>query len=1264
MNTLTTSRNLPNQTYSAFPPARGGHQQALAVEVSRGGNVDKLAHAHNSDANFPALPSAKRQKTRHVSSPDTISSDDPIDELPPESVHFGPSQNANKATSSHSQGSDRRRQSKTVSNANEYNRVEDMMASNPRNARRHNGRGGQKGSSPLLESLSRTSSFEMALEDEQKSVLPARTPYKGTLRNLQDASRANGVNGGHTRNPPNTSPHSDVKPTLPPRPKESTQDVSIKLSNGLQDEGLRTKFRSSDGKRRGIDDLGSDELAGPATNGKHADVAPLSPGKRHQHVGSKSTTTTKAALSPKDSLETERSNIKPTVFQTIEPKNGKAKRSADFEEAYLEEKPSWSMPLAALVLPGKKDAMYREPGMVLVFEEETGDYYVKMGGRPLCNGPWRLQIRPRIVQKILLEKSGPKVRLESSKIGVADNVLDLEFKSEKAAVDLVKRVQNDSSNVLVKDIDSEKMQKMFDLRRLQARTAPAHTEGFENMPEDVQLMAKNQQRKEERQLGHLETSNTKRQRTRLSDSMDDTSSRERTAASSARNGILIAQPNGLPDPPPTSSRNGKMAKSDFFGNLPHNDYLRRSTRTSGVPTRYPEDSLDLSEEPVVEKYSKKYGLGNVWSKPVSYPKVGKKKATVDFDDLPRLDEGEFLNDNLVSFYMRYLEEELQKKDPNLAKRFYFFNSFFYDRLTTSQKGQKGINYEGVQRWTKGVDLFGLDYVVVPVNELTHWYVAIICNLPALDRSVALSDEPELSDAANGPSRTTADAQLSKELNDAVEEDETSEPEQKETRESFAEMSLDAKQHERQPSDDSLIGGEKSGTKEEDDEMLDAGAATSEVARPESAQEAKAPKNNEEADDPIEDVDEAPKSSAPSKKQKRKSSAPVTRIDPNKPIIMTFDSFGHPHPHTIKILKMYLHEEGKAKRGGMEFDVASIKGVTAKSIPQQSNFSDCGLFMLGYIEKFLQEDPHEFIAKIIRREYDDRKDWPKMNPSIMRKDLREQLQKLHEDEMDERRASAIKAGKYLPGSRENKDAAPRSKEISKKKGEVRLMEVHQPNSGGSPKTRKAAIATAKTVNEPAPPKLDGTYQAPKLLEEDRSKLGPELEGPTNAAGTINDAALDAPADASLVMLDSSTQPRDSDPQTDIPSSQPPQPATPGHNMPGSFPSLDLPDEIEDSQPQIRSSPKAKPKVKEPEDLALSPEPSEKEKGKGKEAPSQIFSNWAPLDAGEPHREPPPPISGRRARRQKKGTAHPVVKHGTAQPTAKKMIASEVIDIDDD
>ncbi|RDA95836.1 hypothetical protein CP533_5089 [Ophiocordyceps camponoti-saundersi (nom. inval.)] len=115
-----------------------------------------------------------------------------------------------------------------------------------------------------------------------------------------------------------------------------------------------------------------------------------------------------------------------------------------------------------------------------------------------------------------------------------------------------------------------------------------------------------------------------------------------------------------------------------------------------------------------------------WDRSLMYPATGKNRTTVDDEDIPRLDEGEFLNDNLISFYLRYLEINLEKEQPGLREKVYIFSTFFFEKLRSTRSH---INYDGVKTWTAKFDLFSYDYIIVPVNENAHWYLAIICNVP-------------------------------------------------------------------------------------------------------------------------------------------------------------------------------------------------------------------------------------------------------------------------------------------------------------------------------------------------------------------------------------------------------------------------------------------------------------------------------------------------------------------------------------------------------
>ncbi|KAJ5708924.1 hypothetical protein N7493_010258 [Penicillium malachiteum] len=297
------------------------------------------------------------------------------------------------------------------------------------------------------------------------------------------------------------------------------------------------------------------------------------------------------------------------------------------------------------------------------------------------------------------------------------------------------------------------------------------------------------------------------------------------------------------------------------------DRETRSTRRTAQKNQAETESSPPPEQPLEKDTEWKE-----WKKPMVYPRAGKKRAEVSTDDRKRLRETEFLNDNLIAFYLRFLQDHLERTNKEVAKRVYFFNSYFFETLKNSPSGSTEINYTGVEKWTRNINLFEYDYIVVPINESAHWYVAIICNLPKLDSS------------------SQPDSQ-----NDAT----------------------------------------------------------------------------------------APKGPAPG---------------PDQPHIVSFDSLDISHYQTNKILRQYLSKESESKRGidiSSKTTVKGIKGKRATNLPLQSNFYDCGLYLLAYVEKFVQ-DPDSFISNILQPKTG-KVEWPEIRPGLLRKRFRHFLDDLYDEQ---------------------------------------------------------------------------------------------------------------------------------------------------------------------------------------------------------------------------------------------------------------------------
>jgi len=98
-----------------------------------------------------------------------------------------------------------------------------------------------------------------------------------------------------------------------------------------------------------------------------------------------------------------------------------------------------------------------------------------------------------------------------------------------------------------------------------------------------------------------------------------------------------------------------------------------------------------------------------------------------------LRDGEWLNDEVINFYMGLLNERSKRLLSAPVEGFghaiqalkcHHFTTFFYTKLNDRGK----YNYRGVQRWSRAakVDVISMDKVIFPVNiNNNHWCLAVI-----------------------------------------------------------------------------------------------------------------------------------------------------------------------------------------------------------------------------------------------------------------------------------------------------------------------------------------------------------------------------------------------------------------------------------------------------------------------------------------------------------------------------------------------------------
>ncbi|XP_026514786.1 sentrin-specific protease 7 isoform X2 [Terrapene carolina triunguis] len=270
------------------------------------------------------------------------------------------------------------------------------------------------------------------------------------------------------------------------------------------------------------------------------------------------------------------------------------------------------------------------------------------------------------------------------------------------------------------------------------------------------------------------------------------------------------------------------------------------------------------------------------------------------EDLECLEYGEFLNDVIIDFYLKYLL--LEKAPKQLAERSHIFSSFFYKCLTRTGKNSEEDpklsvaqrRHKRVRTWTRHINIFNKDYIFVPVNEESHWYIAVIC-FPWLEEVV-------YEDCPNQGSLWSQTQQS---------------PLQSE------------KKRETVRTNTVLVFNDNWKNKEE----LDVKSNLHSEGKDHHASSPNLESNHYE-------------SSLSNSKLKKLC---------KRPCILILDSLkAGSLQNTVQILREYLEIEWEAKRKThREFSKSTMMDFCPR-VPKQDNSSDCGVYLLQYVETFFQD----------------------------------------------------------------------------------------------------------------------------------------------------------------------------------------------------------------------------------------------------------------------------------------------------------------------
>ncbi len=345
--------------------------------------------------------------------------------------------------------------------------------------------------------------------------------------------------------------------------------------------------------------------------------------------------------------------------------------------------------------------------------------------------------------------------------------------------------------------------------------------------------------------------------------------------------------------------------------------------------------------------------------------------------------------------------------PAIGKRdSHIFNTFFYKRLTSkASDGKTTAGWNAVRKWTKkgnGVDLFEKKFIVVPINESLHWYVAVIVNLDKCVLGSDVSNADTLSkvaelDGTDAPNEQTScqpddfkakgvDLDLDRLSSMYVSRSET--PSEQQIIDPFP---TEKSAFELIPDSQEILGDATSSHAIQGSlrSALNCGSPVSQTTimegvpdlsvsfLPESSSQVEL---QDVCDIPVisqhaetlqrQDIDNEESaiqddnmtnafrknfkhedSSSSRLYSSRKTYAKISqKTDESEPVIILFDSLGGRHNPVYKRLRDYLIAEAAATEG-LTVDVKKIQTCSAE-VPQQSNSTDCGLYLLQYVKQLL------------------------------------------------------------------------------------------------------------------------------------------------------------------------------------------------------------------------------------------------------------------------------------------------------------------------
>ncbi|KAG9001371.1 hypothetical protein FRB93_012147 [Tulasnella sp. JGI-2019a] len=512
-------------------------------------------------------------------------------------------------------------------------------------------------------------------------------------------------------------------------------------------------------------------------------------------------------------------------------------------------------------------------------------------------------------------------------------------------------------------------------------------------------------------------------------------------------------------------------------------------------------------------------------------------------DLARLEPGEFLNDTLIEFGLKIWANDLIERHPDIAKDVWIFNSFFYKKLNHKNPEE---GYNSVRKWTSKTDIFQKKFIIVPINERYHWYLAVIYN-PRFTLTPPRAPVPKTTRASVRKADRTAIEQVITAVpnHDSTSTSETEMAEQNEVDTSLlvqpgdeacisptADRASPRPRRRRSPSLDADGDTSMSVTEESSNNHLYPQAASPPIqvktesnvtpdwevnnargtaTKPfmvESQDDIKVPQSddNMSISDTLESITldakadqddlgtaaltgndfERPEHSVPPNDNIPADIGELAlEKSPQNVMIYIMDSLGGKHPSVVKALKRWLKAEAVDKKGVIESTEAQASYV---HVPYQPNHFDCGVYLLHFAETFVQKHEEVWRWMQIKKNRDAKardEMWGKDQLKSKRAALKHRVQALADEWKTSKAIESLSdKGKGLPISSDPQITSPPLRNSKSRLQVPRATSSEPPSSTSEPASLSSRNSPSEDGNQGP---LGGSFLPP--IRDDLDEVRP-------------------------------------------------------------------------------------------------------------------------------------------------------------------------------